>query len=213
MLLAQWLILFGEERLTLQTVTTYRAHKAGVMPGVAQGFKKPVSSFNGEFTAIAHGTKEGVVICLTIGISIFQMEDIIANGIMAGHTYETGNMPGLFQSIDYFSKYLPLASRTFRGKELLIADLAIESALLFHKPNVGHRGSAVSTVKLLWMPGFPQCHQERSPNDLVTLGTHRSTLSCWNMLCSLHQSVLLCDLRLCHGLIAWCSCARRCHIV
>lgn len=33
------------------------------MPSVAQSFKKPVSSFNGELTAMAHGTKEGIVIC------------------------------------------------------------------------------------------------------------------------------------------------------
>lgn len=46
-------------------ILTYRTHKAGVMPGVAQGFKKPVSSFNGEFAAMAHGTKEGIVICTT----------------------------------------------------------------------------------------------------------------------------------------------------
>lgn len=36
------------------------------MPSVAQGFKKPVSSFNGEFTAVAHCTKEGIVICKEI---------------------------------------------------------------------------------------------------------------------------------------------------
>lgn len=36
------------------------------MPSVAQGFKKPVSSFDGEFTAMAHCTKEGIVICKEI---------------------------------------------------------------------------------------------------------------------------------------------------
>lgn len=36
------------------------------MPSVAQGFKKPVSSFDGEFTAMAHRTKEGIVICKEI---------------------------------------------------------------------------------------------------------------------------------------------------
>lgn len=69
--LAQWLVLLGEESLALQTVTTYGAYKAGVMPSVAQGFKKSVSSFNGEFTAVAHCTKEGIVIRLTVGITIF----------------------------------------------------------------------------------------------------------------------------------------------
>lgn len=33
------------------------------MPSVAQSFKKPVSSFNGEFTAVAESTEEGIVIC------------------------------------------------------------------------------------------------------------------------------------------------------
>lgn len=33
------------------------------MPSVAQSFKKPVSSFNGEFTAMAESTEEGIVIC------------------------------------------------------------------------------------------------------------------------------------------------------
>lgn len=47
----------------MQKSFTYRAHKTGVMPGVAQGFKKFVTSFNGKFTAMAHGTKEGIVIC------------------------------------------------------------------------------------------------------------------------------------------------------
>lgn len=45
---------------------TYWAYKASVMPSVAQSFKKPVSSFNGEFTAMAHGTEEGIVICKQI---------------------------------------------------------------------------------------------------------------------------------------------------
>lgn len=36
------------------------------MPSVAQSFKKPVSSFNGEFTAMAHSTEEGIVICKQI---------------------------------------------------------------------------------------------------------------------------------------------------
>ena len=75
MFLAEWLVLLGEESLTLQTVITYlkwdRAYKASVMPSVAQGFKEPVSSFNGEFTAVAHSTKEGIVIRLTVGITIF----------------------------------------------------------------------------------------------------------------------------------------------
>lgn len=71
MFLAQWLVLLGEESLALQTVTTYRAYKASVMPSLAQGFKKPVSSFNGEFTAVAHRTKEGIVIRFTVGITIF----------------------------------------------------------------------------------------------------------------------------------------------
>lgn len=69
--LAQRLVLLGEESLTLQTVITYWAYKASVMPSVAQSFKKPVSSFNGEFTAMAHSTEEGIVIRLTVGITIF----------------------------------------------------------------------------------------------------------------------------------------------
>lgn len=69
--LAQWLVLLGEESLALQTVITYRAYKASVMPSVAQSFKKSVPSFNGEFTAMAHSTKKGIVIRLTVGITIF----------------------------------------------------------------------------------------------------------------------------------------------
>jgi len=61
-----------------------------------------------------------------------------------------------------YPKDLPLALRTLRGKELLIADLAIQSPFLFHKSNVSHRGFAMSTVKLLWMPRLPQSNQEGS---------------------------------------------------
>ena len=71
---------------------------------------------------------------------------------MTGHTHEAGNMPNLFQSIYYFSKDLPLALGTLRCKELLIADLTIQSPFLFHKSNVSHGSFAVSTVKFLWVP-------------------------------------------------------------
>lgn len=128
------------------------------MPGIAQGLQEHVASFYGKFTAMAYGTKKGVIISLTVGFTILQMKNIITNGFSTGHTHKTGNMPSLFQSIDDFSEDLPLASPTFRSKEFLIAQLTIQGSLLLYKPNVGHCIFAVSTVKFFWMPRFPQCH-------------------------------------------------------
>lgn len=120
MFFAKRLVLLGEKCLPFQTFTTHRAHKASVMPGGTQGFQEHVTSLYGEFASTAYCSKEGIVVCLTVGLAIFQVENIITNGFSTGHTHKTGHMPGLLQSIDDFSKDLPLAPATFRSKELLI---------------------------------------------------------------------------------------------
>lgn len=128
------------------------------MPGIAQGFQEHVASFYGKFTSTADSTKEGIIIRLTIRLTILQVENIITNGLSTGHTHKAGDMPSLFQSIDDFSKDLPLASTTFRSKEFLIAQLTIQGSLFLHKSDVGHCIFAVSTVKFFWVPRFPQGH-------------------------------------------------------
>lgn len=158
MFLAKWLVLLGEKGLTFQTFTTYRAHKASVMPGRAQSFQEHVTGFYGKFTSTAYSAKEGVVISLTVRFTVLQVKNIITNGFSTGHTHKTGNMPSLFQSIDDFSKDLPLASTTFRSKELLVAKLTVQGSLLLYKPDVGHGVFAVSAVEFLWVPRLPQCH-------------------------------------------------------
>lgn len=120
MFFAKWLVLLGEKCLPFQTFTTHGAHKASIMPGVAQGFQEHVPGLYGEFTSATYGSKKGIVVCLTVGLAIFQVENIITNGISTGHTHKAGHMPGLLQSINDFSKDLPLAPATFRSKELLI---------------------------------------------------------------------------------------------
>lgn len=62
------------------------------------------------------------------------------------------------QVSDTYSKDLPLASTTFRSEEFLIAQLTIQGSFFLYKSNVGHCIFAVSTVKLFWVPRFPQCH-------------------------------------------------------
>lgn len=121
MFFAKWLVLLGEKCLPFQTFTTHRAHKASIMPSVSQSFQEHVTSLYGEFTSTTYCSKKGIVVCLTVGLAIFQVENIITNGFSTGHTHKTGHMPGLLQSIDDFSKDLPLAPATFRSKELLIA--------------------------------------------------------------------------------------------
>lgn len=128
------------------------------MPGKAQGFQEHVAGFYGKFTSTADSTKEGIIIGLTVRLAILQVENIVTNGLSTGHTHKTGNMPSLFQSIDDFSKDLPLASATFRSKEFFIAQLTIQGSLFLHKSDVGHCIFAVSTVKFFWVPGFPQGH-------------------------------------------------------
>lgn len=128
------------------------------MPGKAQGLQEHVASLYGKFTSTAYGTKKGIIISLTVWFTILQMKNIITNGFSTGHTHKTGNMPSLFQSIDDLSKDLPLTSTTFRSEEFLIAQLTIQGSLFLHKSNVGHCIFAVSTVKLFWVPRFPQCH-------------------------------------------------------
>lgn len=208
MFFAKWLVLLGEKRLPFQTFTTHRAHKAGVVPGGAQSFQEHVTSLYGKFASTTYCSKKGVIICLTVRFSIFQVENIITDGFSTGHTHKTGHVPGLFQSIDDFSKDLPLAPATLRSKELLIAQLAVQSSLLLNKPNVGHRIFAVSTVKFFWMPRFPQSHKERSPDDLVAVGTHGSSLACWNVLSSLHECVLVTWLGRPHSWVHRCPCTQ-----
>lgn len=166
------------------------------MPGIAQGFQEHVAGFYRKFTSAADSTKEGIVIGLTVRLAILQVENIVTDGISTGHAHKTGNMPSLFQSIDDFSKDLPLASATFRSEEFLVAQLTIQSSLFLHKSDVGHCVFAVSTVKFLWVPGFPQGHEERSPDDLVAVRAHGSPFPCRDVLRSLHEGVLVAWLRL-----------------
>lgn len=49
----------------------------------------------------------------------------------------------------------------------------------------------MSTVKFFWVPRLPQSHKERTSDDLIAVGTHGSSLPCWNVLSSLHQCVLV----------------------
>lgn len=161
------------------------------MPGIAQSFKEHVTSFYGEFASTAYCSKKSIIISLAVWLSIFQVENVVADRFSTGHTHKTGHVPGLFQSIDDFAKDLPLAPATFRSKELLITQLTIQCSLLLNKSNVGHCVFAVSTVKFFWVPRLPQSHEERSPDDLVAVGTHGSSLPCWNVLGSLHQCVLV----------------------
>lgn len=155
MFFAKWLVFLGEKCLSFQTFTTHRAHEASIMPGVAQSFQEHVTSLYGEFTSMTYCSKKGIVVCLTVGLAIFQVENIITDGFSTGHTHKTGHMPGLLQSIDDFPKDLPLAAATFRSKELLIAQLTIQCSLLLYKSYVGHGIFAMSTVKFFWMPGLP----------------------------------------------------------
>lgn len=120
MFFAKWLVLLGEKCLPFQTFTTHGAHKASIMPGGAQGFQEHVTSLYGEFTPATYCSKKCIIVCLTVGLAIFQVENIITDGFSTGHTHKTGHMPGLLQSIDDFPKDLPLAPTTFRSKELLI---------------------------------------------------------------------------------------------
>lgn len=120
MLFAKRLVLLGEKRLPFQTFTTHRAYKASIMPGIAQSFKEHVASFYGELASTAYCSKKSIIISLAVWLSIFQVKNIVADGLSTGHTHETGHVPGLLQSIDDFAKDLPLAPATFRSKELLI---------------------------------------------------------------------------------------------
>lgn len=191
MLLTQGFVLLGEKGLTFQTDAAHRAHEAGVMPGKAQRLQKQVSSLDGEVASTADGAKESIVVRLTVGLSVLQMKDVITNRFSTGHAGKAGNMPSLFQSIDDFPKDLPLAPATLWGEEFLIAQLTVQGPPLLHEADVGHGVFAVSTVKLFRVPRLAQGHQERSPDDLVAVGTHGCALPGRDVLCSLHQRVLL----------------------
>lgn len=191
MLLAQRFVLLGEESLSLQAFTTYCAYKAGVMPGTAQSFQKSIAGFYREFTSMTHGTKQGVVICLTVGLAVFQVEGIIADRLTARHAHKTGDVPSLLQSIDHFPKYLPVAAGAFRCKELSVAQITIKRALLDHKSRLGHGLLAMGTVKLFRMPRLPQSQQKRSSYHHVTVSTHWCSGPSRDVLWFLYQCVLL----------------------
>lgn len=48
------------------------------------------------------GTKEGVVISLTVRLSVLQVEGVVADWLLAGGTQEAVDMPGLLQGVDNF---------------------------------------------------------------------------------------------------------------
>lgn len=133
MLLAQGLVFFGEERLTFQRGTADCAHKAGVMPGVAQSLKKLIPCFNGEVTAMAVSPKQSVVVFFAVGLSILHVKSIASNWLLASGADKTRHVPGLFQSIHNFPKNLVLAAETGGCEHVLIAAGTVHFALLLHK--------------------------------------------------------------------------------
>lgn len=73
---------------------------------------------------------------------------------------------------------LGVALGTDRGKELLIAPLAVHIALLLHEAHVCQGGLAVGAVELLWVPGTAHGYQEGAPGKQRTAPTKEAPKAC-----------------------------------
>lgn len=69
-LLAQELVLPGEESLTLEAGAAYRTHKAGVVPCEAQGLQEFVPCLDRKITAMAAGPKQVVIVCVCVNVCV-----------------------------------------------------------------------------------------------------------------------------------------------
>lgn len=128
------------------------------MPGEAQSLQELVPSLDREVTAMAAGPKESVIVSLAVGLSVLQVEGVVANGLLAGGAQEAVHMPGLLQGIDDFPEDLLLTAAAGGGEELPVAVLAVDSTALLHEAQISHRAVAVCTVELLRVPRLPHGH-------------------------------------------------------
>lgn len=187
MFLAEWFAFFREEHLTLQTDTAHRAHKASIMPGESKSFQKRISCFYWEVTTTASCPKPTVIISLAVRFSILQVKSVVPYWLLARCTQEAVHMPGLLKGINHFPHDFVLAACAGRGEELFVTVLAVNRAFLLNETQFTQRHAAVSARKLLRVPRFPHRHQKRTPDDHVTVCTHRSAFASWDVLCHLDQ--------------------------
>jgi hypothetical protein len=187
-LLAQGFVLLGVERLSLQIHMADRTNEAGVMPGMPQCFNKLVTGFHREITAMTFGAEQIDVVFLTVGFSIFHVEEAVPKRLLAGCTDKAGGMPRLSQCMHHFPHDFGVALGTEWGKELLITPLTVNIVLLFHKAHICQGGLAVGTVELFWMPGAAHGYQKRAPNDVVAVAAEWSPAAGWEALGSLDHA-------------------------
>lgn len=199
--LAQRLVFFGEVWLTFQINGADRAHKTGVMPGVSESIQVLVPRLDWEVAAVAVGSKQLVVIHFTVGLSIFHVEHVARDRLLAGDADEAQHVPGLFQSVHDLPENLLVAASAGGSKELLIATLTVHPILLFHKSMFCQRGVAVVTFELLGVPRLSHGHKERTPDDIVALVAHGGAGTSWDVLSSLHQRVEVLRMRLRSGAV------------
>lgn len=185
MLLAQGLVLLGVERLPLQIHVADRTNEAGVMPGMPQGFDKLVTSFHGEITAMTLGAEQVDVVFLTVGLSIFHVEEAVPKRLLAGCTDKAGGVPRLPQGMHHFPHDFGVALGTEWGKELLITPLTVNIVLLLHKAHICQGGLAIGTVELFWVPGAAHGYQKRTPDDVVAVAAQWSPAAGWEAFSSL----------------------------
>lgn len=94
-LLAQRLVLLGEEGLALQSGAAHCADEAGIVPGKAKGIEEPITCLNGELTAMAPSPKQVVEIWFTVWLSILQVESVVSDWLLARRAQEAVAMPSL----------------------------------------------------------------------------------------------------------------------
>lgn len=166
-LLAQRLVFLGVEGLPLQVHVADHAHKAGVVPGVAQSLDELISSLHREVAAVTFGAEKGDVIFLTVRFSVLHVEQAVSERFSTGGAHEAGGVPCLPQGVHHFPHDLGAAAGAGGSKELLVAVLAVDVVLLLHEADVGQGNVAVVAVELLGVPGPTESHQEGPPDDTV----------------------------------------------
>jgi len=131
--LAERLSSFRVEALAFQVLVTFRTLKALAVVVVVEGLNPSVACFDRETTTHTLGREQFVPICLAVGQTVFKVECARSEDLAAVGTAKALWVELFTHGVQTIPLDALIALATCGGKELFIAVLTMQVALLFNK--------------------------------------------------------------------------------
>jgi hypothetical protein len=157
--LAIWTASLGEEALPFQVLLAHRAAETLGVIRISQCLDPPITRVDGELTRNAFGGEQCIPVILAERLSILHVEGRISDGPMTVGAQETLGVPLTSQCGQAVPDHGSRALGARRGQVLLVTELAVGQAVLFHETNVQQFPMAIlsGAHKMIWAPGLVQC--------------------------------------------------------